>query len=54
MDDLDLKEIKLQAERELKEEKFKAAVEQEKERIKSKKRFWDFFPYRITIIKKEK
>lgn len=48
----DLKEIKLQAEKELKEEKFRAAVEQEKERIKSKKNFWDLFPYKIQIIKK--
>lgn len=49
MSDLEL--IKQQAKKELDEEKFRASVEKEKERLKNKKRFWELLPFRIRIEK---
>lgn len=53
MTELNLEEIKKQAAQEIYEEKFRAAVEKEKERIKSKRNIFDIlFPFKIIIIKK--
>lgn len=52
---MNVKEIELQARKELDEELFREQVEKHKEYLKSKKTIWDtLFPYRIIIIKKEK
>jgi len=53
MTELNFEEIKKQAAQEIYEEKFRAAVEQEKERIKKRKNIFDIlFPYSIIFVKK--
>lgn len=50
---MDLKEIKAQALKEIKEDQFKAAVEKEKQRLLTKKSFWDkVWPWKIIILRK--
>lgn len=50
---VDIKEVQRQAEKEIKEEAFKKAVAEEKERLSHKKKFWDrVFPWTIKITKK--
>lgn len=50
---MDVAAIKAQAEKEIAEEKFRAAVEQYKEKLR-KKKWWDrLFPWRIMFIRKE-
>ena len=50
---VDIKEIKRQAELELKEEEFRVEVDKYKEKLKRKKSMWDvIFPWKILIIKK--
>lgn len=50
---IDFEKIKRQAESELYEEKFREAVDIEKEKIRSKKSIWDIiFPFTIIIVKK--
>lgn len=51
---MDLVEVKKQAEKEFQEELFKEAVVKYKQKLRTKSSFWDFFPYRLLIIKKEK
>lgn len=49
----ELAEIKLQAERELKEELFREAVEKYKTKLREKRSFWDrIFPWKIIVIRK--
>ncbi len=51
--ELDINEIKLQAEKEFKEELFRDAVERHKQKLREKKTVWDIiFPWKIIIIKK--
>lgn len=51
---LDVNKVKAQAEKELEEERFRAAVDKYKERLKNKRSFWDIiFPFKIVILKKE-
>jgi hypothetical protein len=48
-----LKKVRLQAELELKKEKFAKAVEQEKLRLMTKKPWWfRLFPFVITITRR--
>lgn len=50
---MDIEEVKKQAEKEIKEEAFKRAVTAEKERLKTKVKFWDrVFPWTIKITRK--
>lgn len=52
--ELDLAKIKETASAELRAEKFRAAVDKEKERLRTRKTLWDrIFPYSITIVRKE-
>ena len=53
---MNTKDIKIQAEWELGIERFEAAVEEEKQRLRTHKPWWKIvFPYTITITKdKEK
>ena len=54
MTELKVKAIEEQAQRELYEERFRAAVDKEKERLRNKKSIWDrVFPYKIIVIKKK-
>ena len=53
-ENMDLEQIKQTAQKELYEENFRKEVERYKQILKNRKSFWDFFPYRIIIIKKEK
>lgn len=46
---INLADVKAEANKELYEERFRAAVEQEKERLKNKKSFLDLLPFRIRI-----
>lgn len=51
---LDVEAIKKQAQAELEEEQFRAAVEEYKEKLRNKRSFWDIiFPYKIVFLKKE-
>lgn len=50
---MDIKEVQSQAEKEIKEEAFKKAVAEEKERLRHKKKFWDrVFPWTVKITRK--
>lgn len=50
---MDLNKIREQAQKELEEERYRAAVDKEKERLRNKKSLWDrIFPYKIIILKK--
>ena len=50
---VDIEKVKEQAKKELEEAAFQKAVEEEKDRLRKKKSFWDIiFPYKIIIIKK--
>lgn len=50
---MDLKTIRAQAEKEIAEEKFKAAVAAEKARLLTKKSVWErLFPFKITITRR--
>jgi len=52
MSQLDSNEIRRQAQKELDEEAFKAAVFREKTRILQKRNFWArIFPWRIRIVR---
>ena len=52
--ELDIKKIKDQAEKELKEEEFREAVDKMKESMKNKKSLWNkLFPYKLIILRKE-
>lgn len=52
---MNVKEIELQALKELDEESFREQVEKHKEYLRSKKSRWDkLFPYLIIIIKRRK
>ncbi len=49
---MNIKEIRKQAEEELKHERFRELVEKEKEKLKTKRSIWQrIFPYRIYFIK---
>lgn len=50
---MNVEEIKAQAKLELQQERFKKAVEAEKERLRKHKPLWDrIFPWKITIERK--
>lgn len=50
---VDFEDIKAQAEKEIKEEEFREAVDKCKERIKSKK-WWHFLiPFKIVFIRRD-
>jgi len=51
--DIDFKEIKEQAEAELKAEELRAAVDAYKIKLKSKKWYHCLFPYKIVFIRRE-
>ncbi len=51
---MDVEAIKRKALEEIKEDEFKVAVSEYKKKLKEKKSFWDFIPYKIVLIKKEK
>ena len=46
-------EIKRQAEREIKEEAFRKAVDKMKEKLRAKKWYHSLFPWKIVIIKRD-
>lgn len=51
---VNIEKIKLQAEKEIKEEMFKKRVDEYKTKLKEKRNMWDrIFPYKLLIIKKE-
>lgn len=50
---MDLEKVKNQAQKEIDEERFREEVEKYKEKLKTKRSFWDrLFPYKIIFIKK--
>lgn len=54
-DRIDPKEIMKQAEAEIREEQFRAAVELAKAKIRKRRPFWDrVFPWRVVFISKRK
>lgn len=53
MDAKELKAITQTAKEELAEERFRAAVEKEKARLRARRSFWQkVFPYKITITRR--
>lgn len=51
---MDIEQVKRTAQKELEEENFRLEVERYKQILKNRKTIWDWFPYRIIIIKKER
>jgi len=52
---MNLEAVKLQAKKELEEEKFRLAVEQYKVKLRKRRPLWDrVFPWKIIILRKEK
>ena len=50
---MNLAEVRAQALKEFREEKFRAAVEAEKTRLRTKRSLWDrLFPFSIHIVRK--
>jgi hypothetical protein len=50
---MDINAVKVQAEKELAEERFKEAVKAKKVEILQKKTFWELvFPFKITITRR--
>jgi hypothetical protein len=55
MNEFDPKEIMRQAETEVREERFRQAVEIAKEKIRKMRPVWDrLFPFRIILVRKDK
>lgn len=50
---MNIEKIKQQAVKEIEEEIFRKEVDAYKEKLRNKHSFWDIFPYKILIIKKE-
>jgi hypothetical protein len=51
---MDIKQIKQQAIKEIEKELFRKEVDAYKEKLRNRRSFWDIFPYKILIIRKEK